>query len=358
MIDHVRLALQMPPKCKNARVTGVETSVCDADEPPDVSMPDLVSARVHRRGQLSSYATVDVTVYCVLPPSTPSPATTASSPLGAYGAAGAPGLQYGDARSSYEVLSNELISNEVVSGEVASGEVAPDGYTSNELVLKVVTPIPSVATVPPVETSTPHIQLTSLVQSVEPPVPKESPPSHDMHPQSYDITIKIRPPSYDPNDKGKSLTYEARLPILPLENEKQVIEVDSVPEIPTPPRNSGIMSQPPATGGTTSGALGPQPGSSQTGMYMPPHGWHGHPPGGSGLQPGMFLPPRGHPVRPLGLQVPPRPESLMLAPQFSSLYDALPPTIVVAPLLRPVRLLSSRFGLWPRQRSVIVFPRL
>lgn len=349
----------MPPKCKNARVTGVETSVCDADEPPDVSMHDLVSARVHRRGQLGSYATVDVTVYCVLPPSTPSPATTASPPLGAYGAAGTPGLQYGDARSSYEVLSNELISNEVVSGEVASGEVAPDGYTSNELVLKVVTPIPSVVTVPPVETSTPHIQLTSLVQSVDPPEPKESPQSNDLQPQSYDITIKIRPPSYDHNDKGKTLTYETRLPVLPLEDEKHIIEVDPVPEITTPPRNGPLMSQPETTGATASGAAGPQPGSPQSGMHKPPPGWHGPPPGPPGSQPGTFLQPPGHLMSPLGMQAPPpHPDSLVLSPQFSSLYAAMPPTIVVAPLLRPVRLLSSRFGLWPRQRAVMVFPRL
>ncbi|CAD0196466.1 unnamed protein product [Chrysodeixis includens] len=63
-----KVAVPMPPpECAQGYVAGEETLVCDFDVPPSVRIAENGAILVHRNGYQQGYATVKVTVFCILP---------------------------------------------------------------------------------------------------------------------------------------------------------------------------------------------------------------------------------------------------------------------------------------------------
>lgn len=341
--------------CKNGQVTGVDTTVCDEDVPPEVTMKDLVSARVHRKGQLKSSATVNVTVYCVVPSSVTTPGMAPEH----------------DTQSTYEVLSSELILKEVLSNEVKSIETVPKELTSNELKPKVVTSITKLVLTPATEAPTPHTEPTvpSAPEEVTP-APEKPPHTGPMPPHTYKLTIKITPPSKKGKKKRRPHSHKVRVPS---SNKKEVSTV----YIDTPPRISMMTPQNPGAPPQYTEASQQYAGAPPQYAGPPPH-YEEAPPHYEGAPPQYPGPPsRYEGVPPLYAGGPPHfegasPQNIAVPPQYHHMpppykvnpaeytvtsveyvppmYNVIPPPVIVAPLYRPISLLGPRLRFWSRQK--------
>lgn len=313
----------MPPPCAQAPVTGVRMRVCDGDAAPDVSLSDATSARVHRTGALAGFAAVNVTVYCILPP-TPPPAPPPSPPP--------PPPPPPDSKSTYEMWSKELSSNEENSKESESVESFSAELTTT-VKPSAITTLP-----PPPQETTAQVELTSPAAVVTPPPYKMIQPK-EKRPQSVQVTINITPGNQVSPKEGVPQSNDLELPSL--SNKEKPDEMMPSPNpkfIETPPRMSEL---PPRK------------------RIKRPRGWSR--PGGARLprlRPRAPPPPRYRPAAPL----PPRyrpaapPPSYMHSPQFGAMppYE-LSQQYPVGPGYNPLSLIGPRLALLQRQQPLLIF---
>ncbi|CAH1645240.1 unnamed protein product [Spodoptera littoralis] len=192
------IVVPMPPACEQAEVTGVDMTVCDADAAPEVTMSDALTARVHRTGQLADFAAVNVTVHCIPPVPSTSPAPTITPAAPAPTTPPAPPSTT-DARSTYEMFSDELISNEEISNETPPNYLMDYDLTSNELMPPTTTTTTTTSTtaVPPSpEVTTPQLETTSTTELITTTRKRKIRPKVKK-PRTLKVTIKIAPMNHD-----------------------------------------------------------------------------------------------------------------------------------------------------------------
>ncbi|KAH9636226.1 hypothetical protein HF086_007178 [Spodoptera exigua] len=197
------IVVPMPPACENAEVTGVDLTVCDADAAPEVTMSNALTARVHRTGQLTNFAAVNVTVHC-----NPSVLTTSSAPVTTPTISTPPvpttpsaTTPATDARSTYEMFSEELISKV----ETPLNYSANDGLTSNELTPPTTA---STTTSPPLpEVTTRRLETTSTTELVTTTQKKKIRPKLKK-PRTVKVTIKIAPIQHDSRENDIILSSD------------------------------------------------------------------------------------------------------------------------------------------------------
>uniref|UniRef100_A0A2A4JH21 Uncharacterized protein n=1 Tax=Heliothis virescens TaxID=7102 RepID=A0A2A4JH21_HELVI len=196
----------IPPSCRDATITGVEMAVCDTDAPPNVSMSDALTARVHRTGQLADSAAVNVTVHCV-PPEAPD-ATTAAPP---YHATTSP--HHADTRSTDEMLSKEQGSHEHISTEIVSSQPEPSDATSNEWISTVAmtTSTTTTTALPPTQRVTEPPTVAPTTEQIVP-IQNKLTHSKEKSPHALKVTIKITPASDTALNEDQPQTYNIALP--------------------------------------------------------------------------------------------------------------------------------------------------
>ncbi|XP_049708364.1 uncharacterized protein LOC110376997 isoform X1 [Helicoverpa armigera] len=195
----------VPPSCRDATITGVEMVVCDADAPPNVSMSDALTARVHRPGNLSDSAAVNVTVHCV-PPDASDTATLAPH-------LATTSVHHADTRSTYG--SKELGSKDHVSTEIVTSGSEPNDVKWNEWTSTAATTTSTTTTTTPPLPPTPRVTAPPTVASTTEqvlPTPTKSKHSKKKSPHTLKVTIKITPESETSINDEQPQTYNVELP--------------------------------------------------------------------------------------------------------------------------------------------------